>query len=271
MQFSIRHVTEYSYSAPVKLGAHRLRLSPRPDGAKVEDHQIHISPPPVSRRRGSDLYGNAVLDLEFAGSTKHLKIETVILARTVTQAAQKAALTSLPLSPPPNMSFCMVGDVLAPVARLSDQIAEEAEGDPLLYLELLCDRLHGVTGVADQDNLARLPDPVLVQAQAVVPKLTSLFVACSRAQGIPARYVSGYTGLDKAVDGKWHLSIWAEVHLPGLGWIGYDPSFGVVVNDAHIALCAAPDQLGTLPLEGAYWGAGVQSQLEYAVEIETAE
>ena len=57
--------------------------------------------------------------------------------------------------------------------------------------------------------------------------------------------------------------------MPGLGWRAYDPTHGLSVSDGHVALCAAPDQGPTMPVEGGYTGDGVTSTLSYAIEIET--
>lgn len=45
-------------------------------------------------------------------------------------------------------------------------------------------------------------------------------------------------------------------------------AFGVAVTDGHVALRAAPDQIGTMPIEGGYWGDGVTSELGFGLEIE---
>jgi transglutaminase-like putative cysteine protease len=59
------------------------------------------------------------------------------------------------------------------------------------------------------------------------------------------------------------------VFLPGLGWRGFDPTHGIAVTDGHVALCAAPDQADTMPVDGGFYGDGVTSTLEYRVQIGT--
>lgn len=68
------------------------------------------------------------------------------------------------------------------------------------------------------------------------------------------------------MDGKRHLHAWPEVWIEGAGWRGYDPTHGARVTDGHVALCAAPGQAETMPLEGGYWGEA-RSTLAYAIEI----
>ena len=80
-----------------------------------------------------------------------------------------------------------------------------------------------------------------------------LFLAACRSLGLPARFVSGYQAHAETPDGRRHLHAWAQARLPGLGWRGYDPTHGLAVADGHVALCAAPEQGATMPVEGGYW------------------
>ena len=62
---------------------------------------------------------------------------------------------------------------------------------------------------------------------------------------------------------------WPEAFLPGVGWRGFDPTHGLAVTDGHVALCAAPDQAATMPIEGGFYGDAVASTREYDVQIAT--
>jgi transglutaminase-like putative cysteine protease len=99
-----------------------------------------------------------------------------------------------------------------------------------------------------------------------------LFLAACRCQGLAARFVSGYQAQAQTPDGQRHLHAWAEVFLPGAGFHGWDPMHGVRVGAGHVALCAAPDQAATMPIEGGFFfqGATVNSTLDHSVRISTA-
>jgi len=58
------------------------------------------------------------------------------------------------------------------------------------------------------------------------------------------------------------------VYLPGGGWRGYDPGHGGAVANAHVAVAAACDAADTAPIEGAFYGAGASSRLEYELVIQ---
>src|SRR6516225_8438153 len=97
--------------------------------------------------------------------------------------------------------------------------------------------------------------------------LTVLFISACRSLGIAARFVSGYQAHAESQDGRRHLHAWPEVFLPGRGWRGFDATHGTVVNDGHVALCAAPEQSATMPIEGGFFGDGITAALDYHVQI----
>ena len=85
------------------------------------------------------------------------------------------------------------------------------------------------------------------------------------------RFVSGYQAQAETVDGQRYLHAWPEVFLPGAGYRGWDPTHGTRVGEGHVALCAAPTQAGTMPIEGGFSfdGTVVNSTLDFSVRIDT--
>jgi transglutaminase-like putative cysteine protease len=82
-----------------------------------------------------------------------------------------------------------------------------------------------------------------------------LFAAACRVPGLAVRFVSGYQARSERPDGKRYMHAWPEVHLPGGGWRGFDPTHGTEVGDAHVAVAAAADPQGVSSLSGSYVGA----------------
>ena len=86
-----------------------------------------------------------------------------------------------------------------------------------------------------------------------------------RELGLAARFVSGYAFNPDLEEGH-ELHGWLEVFLPGAGWIGLDPSLGLLTDHHHIPLASHPDPLRTMPVQGIFSGQAT-SQLETRVDI----
>ena len=99
---------------------------------------------------------------------------------------------------------------------------------------------------------ARPPEETLKLGHGACRDVTNLFLAACRSLGVPARFVSGYQAHADTPDGRRHLHAWPEAFVAGLGWRAYDPTHGLTVSDGHVALAAAPDQAGTMPVEGRF-------------------
>ncbi len=93
-----------------------------------------------------------------------------------------------------------------------------------------------------------------------------LFMQCSRACGLPARFTSGYNEIDIETDDR-HLHGWAEVYIPGAGWRGYDPTLGLAVADKHIAVASTTDPSTSHPVTGTFRATGATTELKYKIEI----
>jgi len=276
MRFLVHHRTRYRYTAPVRLGPHLLRFNPRGDGATVLARSLIVAPEPVVRRELIDRFGNPVTELDFEGTSTQLCIDSTFDLETVAPPeVDGAALPDLPWpdTVPADLAVYLDrgrdGD--ATVAAFARDLAEASAWSARAFLDRLNRTLHERTRHHIRDGGFAQPAAVTLASGAGACRDTAvLFIAAARAVGIPARFVSGYQARAETADGGRHLHAWPEVHLPGLGWRGYDPTHGLAVEDGHVALCAGPDQADTMPLEGGFWGDGVTSTLDFVVRSEAA-
>lgn len=272
MRFTVRHLTRYGYSAPVRLGPQRLRLSPRTEGVTLHSAEIAVTPAPVTRVDRTDVWGNPLTRLTFGRKTRELVIESRFTLDTHAPASPAEALPALPWGAPAPSAFLPREAVDPEVAAFAANLAAATRGRTEAFLSALNETLFTRTDrhIRLTGN-AQTPAETLATAKGACRDLTMLFIAVARTQGIPARFVSGYQAQAESVDGRRHLHAWPEVLLPGQGWRGYDPTHGVPVTDGHVALCVAPGQAGTLPLEGGFRGPEVTTTLDYEVVIDTAD
>lgn len=278
MRFFVRHRTLYRYSVPIRLAPHVLRLTPRTPGGFRARQELLVDPLPWSRRDSIDDFGNGLITLEFPDmATDHLSIES----RFEIEVPPPPAPVGLFLPPLPWWG-AFAGAEFAPylgdsapepaVAAFAEGLLADVGGDALAFLRHLNHTLYTRTDRRVRlEGDARSPAETLATATGACRDLTVLFMACCRGFGIPARFVSGYQAEAESVDGQRHLHAWPEVLLPGFGWTGFDPTHGLPVSDGHVALCAAPGQEATMPVEGGYWfdGTVITSTLDYTVEIDT--
>jgi len=235
MKISVTHSTRYRYCGPVRLGLHILRLRPRHDGAqRLLCHELRIDPRPAVSTQATDQDGNVVAHAWFEEPASALEVESRFSVETLRENPFDFLVAVEPL-------------LIAPAA----------------YPEPLRSIL--------EPYLARRPEPAAVgdfaqaAAEAAAWKTTPFLMELAgricrrlrpiaRAEGLAARFVSGYE-LEAARDpGRASMHAWAEVYLPGGGWRGFDPSQGLAVGLSHVAVAAARDPEMATPIAGSYRG-----------------
>jgi transglutaminase-like putative cysteine protease len=153
------------------------------------------------------------------------------------------------------------------VQNFAETLASESGWAALPFLEHLSQtlfrRFHRNIRI---EGAAQAPARTLATGRGACRDLTVLFMAACLA----ARFVSGYQAHADTPGGDRHLHAWPEVFLRDAGWRGFDPTHGIAVTDGHVALCAAPDQAATMPIEGGFYGDGVTATLDYQVRIATS-
>jgi len=136
-------------------------------------------------------------------------------------------------------------------------------------------RLHALT-LAVADAVAYRPGATAAGATAaealalgagVCQDQTHLFLAAARHLGHPARYVVGYLHDGVTEHGETHA--WAEAHLDGLGWVGFDPTHRRSPTEAYVRLCSGLDAADAAPIRGTY-GAGPEESLAVSVAVTEA-
>jgi transglutaminase-like putative cysteine protease len=264
----ISHSTSYSYSRPVFLEPHTLRFRPRCHGTqRVHDFALSILPQPAGITSCLDAEGNAVDVAWFEGTHRqmavsaNLRVETlrinpfdflVELGNTLLPPRHGRELSEL-LTPALARAPAGSGDL---VAGLAEECRQDARGEIVSFLDLLNQRIHGGCRMAPRNDGEPLPPrETWARKEGACRDLAVLFMDACRAVGLPARFVSGYC---RGGESRAHeLHAWAEVHIPGAGWRGYDASMGLAAADAHVAVAASafPSRAG--PVTGTLRGTAI--------------
>lgn len=268
---TLKHRTSYRYSLPVQLGPHRLMLRPR-EGYDValESFDLQITPA-ASLSWARDVAGNAVAAAVFATPTDTLVIESRAVLNVAAVAWPVFDIAASAIRYPfrysdddwADLGGLSVMQYPDPAGRLREWAAAFVRGSSTDTLALLKDLSAGITGwiayQARDDEGTQSPEETLDRGWGSCRDFAVLFVEAARSLGFGARLVSGYldnraeTLIGQAGTGSTHA--WAEVYVPGAGWITFDPTNRGVggFNLIPVAVGRRIDQV--MPVTGSYAGA----------------
>ena len=108
-------------------------------------------------------------------------------------------------------------------------------------------------------------EDAITAAQGVCQDHSHIFIACARAMQLPARYVSGYLMLNDTTTQE-AMHAWAEVHVDGLGWVGFDVSNGVSPDTRYVRVATGLDYSDAAPISGTRIG-GASEELHVRINV----
>lgn len=123
--------------------------------------------------------------------------------------------------------------------------------------------IHFTTGVTHVHTVLQ---EIIDDPNGVCQDFTHLFCALARANHIPSRYVSGYLHQGHGYFGDSQMHAWAEAYVPQVGWMGFDPTNLLLVNEDHIKVAHGKDYHDCSPLKGIVYSRG-SNDTEHSVEV----
>ncbi|OLP17604.1 transglutaminase [Leptolyngbya sp. 'hensonii'] len=281
MRYQIAHTTTYTYSLPVILQPHLVRLRPRCDGTQsLSAFSLKVSPAPANASPLIDLDGNTPIKLWFPPETvTHLEIAVLSQVETYRTNPFNFLLDPWAIQLPIDYPLSLVSQLqpylsaadrpIDPIAlQLSQELSHTVHNDTISFLSQLNQQIHQTC----RHTLRETGDPLPAgltwnQKLGSCRDFTVLFMEVCRAVGLASRFVSGYQEGEPGWER--HLHAWVEVYLPGAGWRGYDPTQGLAVADRHIALVASAHPKYAAPVTGSFApAAGVQATLKHSLSIQ---
>lgn len=128
-------------------------------------------------------------------------------------------------------------------------------------------KIYYKTGVTDVDT--PLHD-IIENRHGVCQDFVHLFCALARANGVPARYVSGYLHQGQHFFGDMQMHAWAEAYVPEVGWKGFDPTNDMLANEHHIKVAHGKDYKDCAPLKGVVFTTG-KNTTSYSVNVQAEQ
>ena len=266
MRLAIRHTTHYAFGQPVAHALQRLRLTPKEtQGQRIVEWHMGLENAHCELAYDDQHFNTVNLVGVNAGTT-----EVTVTCHGVVETQDHAGVIGRHSGHLPLWSFLRQTPLTRPGPKLRAllrEVPERQEEAPLDFLHALSSLIRervvyqtGTTGVGTTAEEAA------VHGFGVCQDHSHIFIGAARAAGIPARYVSGYLMMNDRIDQE-ATHAWAEAHVEGLGWVGFDISNGISPDPRYVRVATGHDYRDAAPVTGISFGtADHKLRVEVAVE-----
>lgn len=286
----IDHQTVYSYPHPVLLGPHRLMLRPRESRDIILLSVDITTSPPATYTWAHDVFGNAIATAAFAQPLATLTIESHITLNHGSDPWPIFDIAASAISSPfaysederLDLGVLLMPQYQDPDRRLSIWARGFVRDQVTDTLSLLKDLNAAISAWISyqcrEDEGTQSPLETLARGRGSCRDIAVLFIEAARWLGFAARIVSGYlfnadaegTTLTGSM-GAGSTHAWAEIYLPGAGWIAFDPTNRTVGSSTLIPVAVARDVKQVVPISGTFAGSpGDVVTLKVAVSVRAA-
>jgi uncharacterized protein (DUF2126 family) len=284
---ALNHVTHYKYDRLVTLGPQVVRLRPAPHcRTRILGYSLKVTPATHFVNWQQDPQANYLARFVFPEKTAELRIEVDLVAEMAVlnpfdfflePYAEKFPFTYQGAEKRDLAPYLVMfrGEPL--FRKYLQGIAREPKRTIDFLVELNLRLSRDIRYLIRMEPGVQSPEQTLLKASGSCRDSAWLLVQLLRHLGLAARFVSGYliqlTPDMKSLDGPsgperdfTDLHAWCEVYLPGAGWIGLDPTSGLLAGEGHIPLACTPEPVAAAPVTGAVDEAEVEFQHHMKVE-----
>lgn len=251
MRLAIDHTTHYRFSEPLAHGLQRLRLTPKStSGQRILSWTMFFDGA-VREAEYDDQNMNRVTLVSLAQGAS----EVTIRCEGVVDTSDESGIIGRHAGFLPLWSFLDPTELTTPGPKLRALLGELApDADRVAQLHrlsaLVRQRVEYLPGHTDPNSSS---EGVLAAGRGVCQDHAHVFIAAARALGVPARYVSGYLMMDDRVEQDAGHA-WAEAHVDGLGWVGFDISNGISPDARYVRVATGADYREAAPVTGIRFG-----------------
>jgi transglutaminase-like putative cysteine protease len=269
MRIRISHATTYRYDTPPTGVTQLLRLTPRNhEGQYVVSWRVDLSEDCLLHQH-EDAFGN--ISHSFTAEGPFNELSVAVEGEVDTHDTHSVVRGAVERFPP---GLFLRGTALtqpdAAIIDFAETTRAGAGSDPLALLHKLMTELNReITFDTDPTHPATTAAETFALRRGVCQDLTHIFIAAARQLGIPARYIGGHFYRVDGVTAQDAGHAWAEAYVEHLGWVGFDPTNGIGITEAHVRVAMGLDYLGAAPVRGTRFG-GSGETLKVAVHVDQA-
>ena len=277
--YKIVHHTYYNFTAPVTLGTHELLLRPREDHTqRIQSFNLRIRPD-VTLLWHRDVEGNSVAVANFKRApVQQLAIESEVFVQQHNEDPLDFIVSDYAV----NYPFNYLADDAVLLAPYRSSAQQQPDGELLPWIKSLWPETETIQTYALLLRMAQhinatctyrvREEPGVQTVQQTLRGGTGscrdfafLFMQAAQSLGLAARFVSGYLHAPYGI-GAGATHAWAEIYLPGAGWLGFDPTIGDIVGADHFPVAVAHLPESVPPISGSFRGAA-QSTMDVGVWV----
>lgn len=286
LHVALTHRTSYRYARPVTLGPQTIRLRPAPHcRTPIISYALKVEPRPQSLHWQQDPQGNHLARVVFPDRVGQLDVTVDLIAQMATLnpfdffLEPQAELWPFSYDPVLRSELSPFRRLTPPGPLLNAMLAEVPRDtmpmvDKLVALNQAVFRR--VAYVVRLEAGVWTPEQTLGEGRGSCRDSAVLLLRLLRHLGFAARFVSGYliqlrpdvpppSGPAGPEADVADLHAWAEVYLPGAGWVGLDATSGLLTAEGHIPLAASPEPASAAPISGAV--ERVETRFDFAMAV----
>lgn len=284
---ALHHVTHYKYDRPIDLGPQTIRLRPAPHTrTPILSYSLKVTPSNHFVNWQQDPQGNWLARYVFPEKTTELKFEVDFTAQmTVVNPFDffvEPYADSFPFDYPKDLKTELAPylETIKPdrlFAKYLDTIPHEAPNTVNFLVDLNRELQKKIRYIIRMKPGVQTPEETLSSCAGSCRDSAWLLIQTFRHLGLAARFVSGYLvqirpdidpieGPPEVENDFTDLHAWAEVYLPGAGWIGFDATSGMLAGEGHIPVAATPHYRSAAPISGGAGFAEVEFEFDMSVK-----